>query len=211
MYLTIRFTGERQAAGLNPISTATPVNSGRLPRSLLFLRDDSLDFDRGKYGSSGYIAMEVGAPRKTADGPADAGDAHLCRQVRRACVGLSPNSESIFFITTCEMDDRESERFLAQFDRASAFLREQSGFLGFRLLKAHDPATALRFVNIARWSSIEEFVLAFSSAEFKACITGGFDHQSQIMVARQMFTCTEQVGPARPCAPFGVKPGVQTI
>jgi len=211
MYATIRFTEERRSAAFDRASTAGPANSRHLARSLLFLRDDSLDFDRGKYGSSRYVAMEIGAPRKTADGPADAADAHLFRQVRRASAGPSPNSQSIFFITTCEMDDRESDRFLAQFDRASAFLREQNGFLGFRLLKAHDPVAPIRFVNIARWSSIEDFVRAFSSAEFKACITGGFDHRSQIMVARQIFRSAEQVATAHPRAPSGVKPGVQMI
>lgn len=169
MYVAIRFTEEIQA---DRTSTAGPADADRLPRGLLFLRDDSFEFDRGKYGSSRYVAIEIGAPGKTAEGADPTAGRHLYRQVRRVCIGSPANSGSIFFITTCEMEERESERFLKQFDGASTFLKARSGFLGFRLLKNCDAAAPLRFINIAHWLSMATFEAAFSSATFKTRIAG---------------------------------------
>lgn len=188
MNVTIRFTENGQTESPASIGSAGPPISGDLARRLLFLRDETVDFDKGNYRRNRYGSMEVAAGYKAAARRSVPAEAHLCRQVRRVSAGASPQCEPIYLITSCEMDEREADRFLTQFDGALAFLKEQRGFLGFRLFENLDPAAPLRFINVACWSSISEFVAAFSSAAFKSRIQGGFDYRSEIMVARRALT-----------------------
>lgn len=93
-------------------------------------------------------------------------------------------SDPVVLITTCQINEADAPRFLDQFHTARDYLLGRPGFLRHHLFEAARPTAAFRFVNVAAWRRMDDFIAAFSSPDFKALITGGFDHTSQIIVAR---------------------------
>jgi heme-degrading monooxygenase HmoA len=62
------------------------------------------------------------------------------------------------------------DAFRTLYLEVNAFMRAQPGYLGNTMVRAIDPQTPQRYVNIARWSSAPEFGAAHGDA-FKAMIS----------------------------------------
>lgn len=167
-------------------------------RKLLLKRDAKVQFDKGNYGSHQYTAVEITAHTSSpsaddwcACGPKDH-NTFFCRSIRKAPGGAAVTFDPLFFVTTCEISDRNVSCFLNQFDAVVGYFKAQQGFLGFRLFESCYGDARFRFINVARWRSASDFVRAFSTDEFKSLIAGGFDHDSQIIVARETSTVQER-------------------
>ena len=61
----------------------------------------------------------------------------------------------------------DDEAFLQGWERAAEYLRQQPGFVSTRLHRALTPGAPARFINVAEWSSPEEFRAAVSSEGFR--------------------------------------------
>jgi len=62
----------------------------------------------------------------------------------------------------------DDDEFLRGWERAADHLRQQPGFVATRLHRALRPDARFRFVNVAEWSSAEDFQAAVTSEEFQA-------------------------------------------
>ena len=63
------------------------------------------------------------------------------------------------------------ERFVELWTEASNYFRAQPGYLSLRLHKAVSPDAQYRFVNVARWDSLEHFQAAHATEEFRRVVT----------------------------------------
>lgn len=152
-------------------------------------------FARGNYGSHSFTYVRITfCPRRTPSvrpsvdtdvGPNDI----LCdgRLLMHARGEITPRagSNDFYLITTCKITEHDAANFLTQFVTAREYIRHQPGFIRHHLFENHHPDAAFRFINVAAWQSMKDFVTAFSSPEFKKLIKGGFDYSSQIIVARR--------------------------
>jgi heme-degrading monooxygenase HmoA len=66
----------------------------------------------------------------------------------------------------------DDEEFIRGWERAADFMREQPGFLSSRLHRALAPDARFRFINVAEWSSPQEFQAAVSSEQFREIAKG---------------------------------------
>jgi heme oxygenase (mycobilin-producing) len=64
-------------------------------------------------------------------------------------------------------DDVGDDEFLAGWDEAAAFLRDQPGFIGSRLHRSVGPDARFRYINVAEWETPESFRAAVSSETFR--------------------------------------------
>jgi heme oxygenase (mycobilin-producing) len=80
---------------------------------------------------------------------------------------------SVILINPFEVPEgTDDEEFLRGWERAADYMRQQPGFVSSRLHRALRPDARFRFINVAEWSSPQEFQAAVSSEEFRE-ITGG--------------------------------------
>ena len=74
---------------------------------------------------------------------------------------------SVILINPFEVPDgTEDEEFLRGWERAADYMRQQPGFVSSRLHRALQPDARFRFINVAEWSSPQEFQAAVSSEQF---------------------------------------------
>jgi heme-degrading monooxygenase HmoA len=66
----------------------------------------------------------------------------------------------------------DDEAFLRGWERAADYMRQQPGFLSSRLHRALRPDARFRFINVAEWSSPQEFQAAVSSEQFREIVGG---------------------------------------
>ncbi|MFC4707039.1 antibiotic biosynthesis monooxygenase family protein [Paraburkholderia caffeinitolerans] len=154
-----------------------------------------MDFDSGNYGRGRYRGLEIAlstgtSGRYEAEDMAAAGDpgdilvhAHLICKLRG---GMSPGVDDCFLVTACRVASRDADRFMEQFGRAAAYMRNQAGFVRARLFENVDDEADLRFVNVAQWRCTDDFVAAFNAPEFKSIVAGGFEYSSEILVAHRI-------------------------
>jgi heme-degrading monooxygenase HmoA len=68
------------------------------------------------------------------------------------------------------------ERYVELWTAASHKFPRQPGYLSLRLHKAVSPDAQYRFVNVARWDSLEHFQAAHATEEFRVTVTAdGWD------------------------------------
>jgi heme-degrading monooxygenase HmoA len=80
--------------------------------------------------------------------------------------GVPDGSEGVTLINPFEVPEGDDERFVAGWERARAALADRRGYLGTRLHRSVGES-ALRFVNLARWSSPLMFARATQRPEFR--------------------------------------------
>jgi heme oxygenase (mycobilin-producing) len=81
---------------------------------------------------------------------------------------------SVVLINPFEVPEGTSDDdFVAGWERAAEYMREQPGFLGTRLHRALTPESRFRFINIAEWESPQAFQAAVGSQEFRALAERG--------------------------------------
>jgi heme oxygenase (mycobilin-producing) len=76
--------------------------------------------------------------------------------------------EPVILINAFEIPEGHDEAFLEGWERTRAFLSTQPGYLSTRLHRSLVPDAEFRFVNIARWESVDAFRAATSQPEFQA-------------------------------------------
>lgn len=65
--------------------------------------------------------------------------------------------EPVILINAFEVAEGHDEAFLEGWERTRAFLSTQPGYLSTRLHRSLVPDAEFRFVNIARWESVDAF------------------------------------------------------
>ena len=75
---------------------------------------------------------------------------------------------SIVLINPFEVPKGLEEEALAYWDRCAAVLRSQPGFISTRLHRAISPDSGFALINVAEWTSPEQFYAAVSQPEFQA-------------------------------------------
>lgn len=167
---------------------------GRAGRYFRLDCDTRSDLARGNYGSHPFtrVGITVWPGHKVASSQKpETGEDGVLWYGRLLLRGRGPAgprnvSEERYLITTCQIDEQNTQCFLDQFVTARSYLMCQSGFIRHHLFESQQPRTAIRFINIAIWRSMSDFVNAFLSPDFKKLISGGYDHTSQIIVARRV-------------------------
>jgi heme-degrading monooxygenase HmoA len=61
----------------------------------------------------------------------------------------------------------DDDEFLRGWERAADYMRQQPGFVSSRLHRALRPDARFRFINVAEWSSPQEFEAAVTSEQFR--------------------------------------------
>ena len=80
---------------------------------------------------------------------------------------------SVILINPFEVPEgTDDEAFLRGWERAADYLRQQPGFVSTRLHRALAPDARFRFINVAEWSSPQEFQAAVTSDEFRDITRG---------------------------------------
>ncbi len=75
---------------------------------------------------------------------------------------------SVILINPFEVPEgTNDEDFLRGWERAAEYMRQQPGFVSTRLHRALAPDARFRFVNVAEWSSPQDFQAAVGSEEFR--------------------------------------------
>jgi len=75
---------------------------------------------------------------------------------------------NVVLINPFEVPEGQEEAFLAGWRAAAELLQQAEGFISTRLHKSLDPTTKFRFVNVAEWTSPQQFEAAVRSARFQA-------------------------------------------
>lgn len=155
--------------------------------SLALPLDDADRFDKRGYGSArwSYLAVDAGIGERHPERPAGAEPvlAFEADCVLRARGPRDAGEAGVALITLVDLARSDEEAFLAQFVRATAVMSRRVGFRAARLFRALSGEDRATYLNLAFWRSVEDFVEAFSSAEFRAVLTGGFETRSTIVTA----------------------------
>lgn len=156
--------------------------------SLALPLDDAERFDKRGYGSSrwSYLAVDAGLGDRHPDRPAGAEPvlAFEADCVLRARGPRETGEPGVALITLVDLARPDEAAFLAQFVRATAVMSRRVGFRAARLFRALSAGEHVTYLNLAFWRSVEDFVEAFASDEFRAVLTGGFESRSTIATAR---------------------------
>ncbi len=76
----------------------------------------------------------------------------------------------VTLITCFEVPEGREDEFLTMWHEVNAFVRSKPGYLEHKLFRALSQYAAFRFVNVMRWTSVEEFNAAHENDEFRALI-----------------------------------------
>ena len=79
---------------------------------------------------------------------------------------------SVVLVKAFEVPTGQEERFLADWQHAADWMRQQPGFLSSRLHQSLGPSAEFRYVNVAEWESADHFGKAAASLEFQQRISG---------------------------------------
>jgi len=79
---------------------------------------------------------------------------------------------SVVLVNAFEVPHSQEETFLADWQHAANWMRQQPGFVSSRLHQSLDPDAEFRYVNVAEWESADHFRKAAASPEFQRRISG---------------------------------------
>ncbi len=81
---------------------------------------------------------------------------------------------SVILINPFEVPQGANEgEFLRGWERAADYMRQQAGFVSTHLHRALRPDARFRFINVAEWSSPQDFQAAVGSEQFREIAKGG--------------------------------------
>lgn len=69
----------------------------------------------------------------------------------------------------------KEQEALALWERAAAVMRKSPGFITTRLHRAISPNVRFQLINMAEWESVEHFVAAIETDEFKEATAGSME------------------------------------
>jgi heme-degrading monooxygenase HmoA len=79
---------------------------------------------------------------------------------------------SVVLVNAFEVPESQEEKFLADWQHAADWMRQQPGYVSSRLHQSLDPDAEFRYVNVAEWESADHFRRAAASLEFHRRISG---------------------------------------
>jgi heme-degrading monooxygenase HmoA len=89
---------------------------------------------------------------------------------RTAASPAAAHTGGVTLINHFAVPDGRDEAFLALWNSTSAYFRARPGYLSLRLHRALSPDAPHRFVNVARWASLQEFQAAHATDEFRRLV-----------------------------------------
>ena len=75
--------------------------------------------------------------------------------------------QPLILINAFEVPEGSDEEFIAGWEAARDYLQEQPGYVDTSLHQAVSPGADFRFVNVARWASMEHFQASTQSPGFR--------------------------------------------
>lgn len=81
-------------------------------------------------------------------------------------------TEPLVLINSFEVPAADAEAFIAAWEEARDYPREQPGYVDTVLHQAIASDAEFQFVNVARWRTAEEFMTATRSAGFRQSAAG---------------------------------------
>jgi heme oxygenase (mycobilin-producing) len=75
-------------------------------------------------------------------------------------------TEPVILINAFEVPEGQDDAFVRGWEGARDFLSRQDGYVSSSLHRSLSPDADFRFVNVARWSSVEAFRAATSQPDF---------------------------------------------
>jgi heme oxygenase (mycobilin-producing) len=79
---------------------------------------------------------------------------------------------TVVLLNAFEVPVGQEETFLADWQHAADWMRQQPGFISSRLHQSLDPDAEFRYVNVAEWESADDFGKAAAAPEFQQRISG---------------------------------------
>ena len=76
-------------------------------------------------------------------------------------------TEPVVLINAFEVPAAADEHFLASWESGRDYLRTQPGYLSTRLHRSLSPTADFRFVNVALWRSVDDFLAATAKPEWR--------------------------------------------
>lgn len=168
------FFARRESAGF----ARTEFRNGRLTA----VATDH-DIDREGYARPAFEAFTATVSSVCEDVESDLSFRGLSIRRGKGCRASSERSAALL-TTVCDLDPEQSPVFLAQFDRALNYIEGKSGFAGSALFySAGIEGGKDRFINIARWRTVDHFLSVFASQGFREVVSGNFRFSSQVMIS----------------------------
>jgi heme-degrading monooxygenase HmoA len=81
-------------------------------------------------------------------------------------------AEAVTLINAFEVPAEDAEKFIAAWEKARDYLRTQPGYVDTALHQATRPDAEFQFVNIARWRTVDDFMVATQSPGFRESAAG---------------------------------------
>ena len=90
---------------------------------------------------------------------------------RAATVPATEHSGGVTLINSFAVPEGREEAFQELWGATSTYFRARPGFLSLRLHRALSPDARYRFVNVARWASLDDFQAAHATEEFRRVVS----------------------------------------
>ncbi len=82
------------------------------------------------------------------------------------------DNQPLVLINAFEVPPDADDDFIDGWEAARDYLKEQPGYVDTALHRAVSPGADFRFVNVARWQSVEDFQAAIQSPGFQEVSQG---------------------------------------
>ena len=89
---------------------------------------------------------------------------------RTAVAPQTPVGEPVTLINKFVVPPERDEEFLALWTDTSMYFRAQPGYLSLCLHKAASADAEYRYVNVARWATLQDFQAAHATEEFRRVV-----------------------------------------
>jgi heme-degrading monooxygenase HmoA len=77
---------------------------------------------------------------------------------------------AVVLVNCFEVPAGREDEFFALWQQVNAYMRNKKGYLEHKLHRSLDPKARYRFVNVARWASLEQFNAAHDEG-FRSLVT----------------------------------------
>jgi heme-degrading monooxygenase HmoA len=82
---------------------------------------------------------------------------------------------NVVLLNPFEVPTSKEKEALNLWERAANVMRKSPGFVSTRLHRAISPEARFHLINMAEWESVESFVAAIESDEFKEATAGSME------------------------------------
>lgn len=82
---------------------------------------------------------------------------------------------NVILLNPFEVTAGKEEEALALWERGADIMRKSPGFISTRLHRAVSPDARFHLINMAEWDSVESFMAAIETDEFKEATAGSME------------------------------------